>query len=97
MGNITIQSVTVQAKTNAIKKSIQSDILVDNKNKIKKMKQCMKDSKGENVTALKVQLQKEENLINGLGDVLTNLVEYIDMICDDFEQLDRNYAAKIVQ
>lgn len=97
MGNITIQSVVVQAKTAAIKKNIQSDILADNKSKITKMNQSMKGSKGDNLTALKVQLKKEENLINGLGDVLTDLVEYIDMVCTDFDQLDRNYAAKKIQ
>lgn len=96
MGNITIQSVVIKAKTAAIKKNIQSDILDDNKQKIKKLKKCMKDSKGQNVTALKEQLDKESQLVNGLGDLLTDLVEYIDMVCDDFEQLDRNYAGKKV-
>lgn len=96
MGNITLQSVVVKAKTASIKKNIQSDILNDNKQKIKKMKQYMKDSKGKNVTALNEQLDKESQLVNGLGDLLTDIMEYIDIICDDFEQLDRNYAGKKV-
>lgn len=96
MGNITLQSVVVKAKTAAIKKNIQSDILNDNKQKIKKLKKYVKDSKGQNVTALKDQLDKESQLVNGLGDLLTDMAEYIDMVCDDFEQLDRSYAVKKV-
>lgn len=94
MGNITLQSVVVKSKTAGIKKKIQSEILNDNKKNTKKLKQYMKNSKGQNVDALKSQIDKETQLVNGLGDLLADMVEYIDMICDDFEQLDRKYAAE---
>lgn len=94
MGNIILQSVVVKAKTAGIKKKIQSEILDGNKKNTKKLKQFMKNSKGQNVDALKEQMDKESQLVNGLGDLLTDMVEYIDMICDEFEQLDRKYAVE---
>lgn len=94
MGNIILQSVVVKAKTAGIKKKIQSEILDANKKNTKKLKQFMKNSKGQNVDALKEQMDKESQLVNGLGDLLTDMVEYIDMICDEFEQLDRKYATE---
>lgn len=97
MENVSIQSVIVKAKTATIKKKIQSNILNDNKKKIRKLKQYMKESKGKSVTALKQQLGKEEQLVNGVGDVLTELVEYMKTICDDFERLDQQYASKKIQ
>lgn len=93
MGDIRIQSVIVKAKTAAIKKNIQSDILDENKKKVKKMKQYMRNSKGKTVIALKSQLDKEEQIINIMGDMLTNLAEYMNTMCDDFEQLDQKYAS----
>ena len=95
MGNIILQSVVVKAKTAGIKKKIQSEILDGNKKNTKKLKQFMKNSKGQNVDALKEQMDKESQLVNGLGDLLTDMVEYIDMICDEFEQLDRKYASPL--
>ncbi len=97
MGDITIQSVVVKAKTAAIKRNIQSDILNDNKKEVKRLKQYMKDSKGKTVIALKKQLDKEEQLINGIGDVLMDLVEYMNTVCDEFDQLDQKYASRKIQ
>ena len=82
MGDITIQSIIVKAKTAAIKKSIQSDVLDENKKRVKKIKQSISKPKGESVTALKQQLDKELQLVNGIGDLLTDIVEYVDAICD---------------
>lgn len=97
MGNIKIQPVFVKAETNSIQKKIQSDILEKNRKTITKLKQYMHESKGENVKALKKQLDKEEQLVNGLGDILSDMMDYISMACNDFEQLDRGYASGKVQ
>ena len=97
MGDLKIQSAVVKDKSGRIKKNIQSDILDKNKNTVKKLKQCMKDSKGETVTVLKSQLDKEEKLVNEIGYILKEMADYINMACDDFEQLDQRYASEKVQ
>ena len=97
MGDTILRSAVVKAKTAAIKRNIQSDILEENQKKIKKLQQYMKDSKGENVTALKSQLGKEEQLVNGIGNILKEIMEYMNAACSDFEQLDQHYASEKVE
>ncbi|MCI8507148.1 MAG: hypothetical protein HFJ06_01100 [Lachnospiraceae bacterium] len=97
MGNTKIQLLIVKAKTSRIKKHIKTNILNYNKTKIKSIKQCMKDSKGETVSALKSQLDQEAKLVNGMGDIIMELLEYIDQACNDFDQLDKKYASKKIQ
>lgn len=97
MGNTKIQSQIVRAKTGQIKKYIRTDVLNYNKTKVKSIKQCMKDSEGETVTALKSQLTKEEQLVNGMGELIVELLEYIEHVCNDFDRLDQKYAFKKIQ
>lgn len=97
MGNTKIQLRIVKAKTGRIKKHIQTNILNYNKTKVKNIKQCLKDSKGETVSALKEQLDQEAKLVNGIGDIFIELLEYIDQACNDFDQLDKKYASKKIQ
>lgn len=97
MGDLKIQPVVVKARTGRIKKNIQSDILDKNRNTVKKLKQYMKESKGETVTVLKSYLDKEEKLVDGIGCILKEMADYINMACDDFEQLDQRYASEKVQ
>ena len=97
MGDLKIQPAVVKARTGKIKKNIQSDILEKNRNTVKKLKQYMKESKGETVTVLKSQLDKEEKMVNGIGYILNKMADYISMACDDFEQLDQRYSSEKVQ
>lgn len=57
----------------------------------------MKESKGETVSALKEQLNQEAKLVNGMGDLMMELLEYIDQACNDFDQLDKKYASRKIQ
>lgn len=97
MGDLKIQPALVKARTGKIKKDIQSGILEKNRNTVKKLKQYMKESDGEMVTALKSQLDKEEKMVNGIGFILNKMAEDISMACDDFEQLDQRYASEKIQ
>lgn len=97
MGNTKIQLLIVKAKTSKMKRQVKADILNYNKTKVKSIKQCMKESKGETVSALKEQLNQEAKLVNGMGDLMMELLEYIDQACNDFDQLDKKYASRKIQ
>lgn len=97
MGDLKIQPAAVKARMGRVKKDIQSGILDKNRDKVKKLEQCMKESKGETVTAVKSQLDQEERLVNEIGSILKEMAEDIRMACDDFEQLDQRYASEKIE
>lgn len=97
MGDIYIKTTEVKSQTGKIKQGIQTNILQVNKEKVKQLKTVMKESKGQSVKALKIQLDKEEQLVNSIGDLLNDIAEYMSIACDDFERLDSKYAKTKVE
>lgn len=97
MGDINIKIAEVKAETDEIKKYINNNILQINQQSVKQIKTDMKESKGKTVKALQNQLDKEEQLVNSIGDLLNDIAEYMSIACDDFERLDSKYAKTKVE
>lgn len=97
MSDIIIKSQDTSAKISAYKTNIETKIQAYNALKSQTLKHCLKNSRGETVKRIGEQIEKEKNLIDSVSYILLEILDYIELACDDFMQLDAKYANQKIQ
>lgn len=89
MDNLIINQTELRLSKAAVKAMINSEIINVNEAYHDKLKNAFRNSKGEYVEKIKLQVEEEYKMVSELARLYQEILEYIQEAADQAEELDR--------
>ena len=88
MGKLDISFENVREKTNELQTKIQSEFLGNIVSHYDSLNNAIEQSGGKSIDAIREELHQEKQVLLGVGNFMTGLLNFIQESSDAFEEVD---------